>query len=432
MAEVAEQRAEAAAPELVIERDWRLTWLRIKEQGFFVALVLPAVALTTLFLIYPLFLVVQLSFGDDNYVGTDRPTMVNYKFSTIDQYDRAFTGTYVNVFDATPEIEADGATTVLKIERRPIGDLNGDGAVTTDDVVVTIDGLAVPVQAIDPKAGEIVLGRATESENVRVSYLIDKKSGPGVYHTLFKTTFIISFLTTFIALLIGYPVAYLIANVSDKTRSILLPLVVVPFWTSILVRTFAWRIILGRAGFINEVLDWISLRGVAANIMQGFDKIDFLDIIAFPGTFESGDPLPLVFNRIGTLIGMVHIMVPFMIFPIFAVMRGIPNEYVRAAENLGAGPYMAFRRVYFPLTLPGLGAGVLLTFILSLGFFITPALLGGPKDRMVSNMIEEQINRAQNWEFAAALALMLLAVTIVLYILYARFMSFEKLYGEQR
>ena len=208
-----------------------------------------------------------------------------------------------------------------------------------------------------------------------------------------------------------------------------------------MIRTFAWRIILGRAGFINEVLDWISLRGVVANIMQGIDKVEnwvadliHLEVgfINFPAAFEDGDPLPLVFNRIGTLIGMVHILVPFMIFPIFAVMRGIPNEYVRAAENLGAGPYTAFRRIYFPLTLPGLGAGVLLTFILSLGFFITPALLGGPKDRMVSNMIEEQINRAQNWEFAAALALMLLAVTIVLYVIYAKFMSFEKLYGDQR
>jgi ABC-type spermidine/putrescine transport system permease subunit I len=498
MAEVAEQRAEAAAPPLVIKRDWRLTWLRIKEQGFFMALVLPAVILTTIFLIYPLFLVVQLSFGDDDYVGETRPTKVNYKFSTLDQYDRAFTGTYVNVFDEFPDIETDGANTVLNIERRPLGDLNGDGSVTIDDVVVTIYGRAVPVQEIDAKGGDVLLATSVEGSvaindvavtignqvvtvdefnakdgeitlaapiddtvttddvvvtidgraipvreldaedgeislrHVLATYLIDKKSGPGVYHTLFKTTFMISFLTTFIALLVGYPVAYLISNVSDKTRSILLPLVIVPFWTSILVRTFAWRIILGQRGFINEVLDWISLRGVAASIMQGLDKIDFVDLIAFPGDFESGDPLPLVFNRIGTLIGMVHIMVPFMIFPIFAVMRGIPNEYVRAAENLGAGPYMAFRRIYFPLTLPGLGAGVLLTFILSLGFFITPALLGGPKDRMVSNMIEEQINRSQNWEFAAALALMLLAVTIVLYILYARFMSFEKLYGDQR
>lgn len=513
MAEVVERRGEAVAPapELVIERDWRLTWLRIKEQGFFVALVFPAVVLTSIFLLYPIFLMLQLSFGDDDYVGNVRPTVVNYNFSTIDQYDRAITGTYVNVFDEISEGQLDGINRDLRVTQRPLGDLNGDGSVTIDDVIVRIDGAIVPVEQIDAKKGIITLRTAPElvpvsgeiptgavdgrnsrfglisyplgdrngngridpgdvtvtadgvsvkvsrvdtltgtmvlssppvaggdvrvdylGNPISVDYLIGRKSGPAVYHNLFKTTFVISFLTTFIALLVGYPVAYLIANVSDKTRSILLPLVIVPFWTSILVRTFAWRIILGRAGFINEVLDWTSLRGVAADIMQGLDKIDFLGIINFPAAFQDGDPLPLVFNRIGTLIGMIHILVPFMIFPIFAVMRGIPNEYVRAAENLGAGPYMAFRRVYFPLTLPGLGAGVLLTFILSLGFFITPALLGGPKDRMVSNMIEEQINRAQNWEFAAALAFMLLFVTIIFYFIYARYMSFEKLYGELR
>ena len=151
-----------------------------------------------------------------------------------------------------------------------------------------------------------------------------------------------------------------------------------------------------------------------------------------PSVDGSGGELELVFNRVGTLIGMVHILVPFMIFPIFAVMRGIPNEYLRAAENLGAGPFTAFRRVYFPLTTPGLGAGILLVFILSLGFFITPALLGGPGDRMISNMIEIQINEVNNWEFAAALAFMLLGGTLVLYFIYARFLSMDRLYGEMR
>lgn len=305
--------AEAAPERVELERDWRLTWLRVKEQGFFLLLVVPAVLLVTIFLIWPLWRMFSLSFGSAEDVRID------YNFVTLDQYDRAITGS--------------------------------------------------------------------------------------VYQTLFKTTFWISFLTTVIAVAAGYPVAYLLANVSDKTRAILLPLVVVPFWTSILVRTFAWRIILGRRGFINETLDWIGI-------------ID--------------EPLNLVFNRTGTLVGMVHILVPFMIFPIFAVMRGIPNEYMRAAENLGAGPFMAWWRVYLPLTLPGLGAGILLVFILSIGFFITPALLGGPRDRMISNMIEIQINEVNNWEFAAALAFMLLASTLILYFIYARFMSFDKLYGEQR
>ena len=215
----------------------------------------------------------------------------------------------------------------------------------------------------------------------------------------------LAFMVTVIALVIGYPVAYLLANVSDRTRTMLIPLIVVPFWTSLLVRTFAWRIILGRNGPINDSLEWLGL-------------ID--------------QPLSLVFNRTGTLVGMMHIMLPFMVLPIYAVMRGIPREYVQAAENLGAGPFNSWRRVYLPLSLPGVGAGSLLVFILSIGFFITPAMLGGARDRMISNMIEIQINQVNNWEFAAALAFLLLAATLLLYLLYARFMSFEKLYGEQR
>ncbi|MFQ5933824.1 MAG: ABC transporter permease [Dehalococcoidia bacterium] len=515
MAEAAE-RVEAAPVPLEVKRDWRLTWLRVKEQGFFFMLVMPAVLLVAIFLIFPLWRMLALSFGSDDFIGKTVATSIDYKFSTIDQYDRAITGVYVNVFDEIPEVEVNGVNRVIEVSRKPVGDLNGDGAVTVDDVIVKVDGERVPIQEMDDRNGIITLlnapdpsmildeiprgvinghnktyrlyrtpiqdstgdGRVDDTDvvvtvdgvevpirriatardsvtletapaigseiridylgnSLGIDYLVGDKAGPSVYHTLFKTTFQIAFLTTFIALLIGYPVAYLLANVSDKARAILLPLVVVPFWTDILVRTFAWRIILGRKGFINEVLDWLNLRGVAGDLMQALDKIDFLDIIQLPASFqdptiEGSDVLPLVFNRLGTVLGMVHILVPFMIFPLFAVMRGIPNEYLRAAENLGAGPYMAFRRVYFPLTLPGLGAGVLITFILSLGFFITPALLGGPKDRMVSNIIQEQIDRANNWEFAAALAFMLLAVTIILYLIYARFMSFEKLYGEQR
>ena len=331
--------AEATPAALARKQEWKLRWLRFREQAFFFALVLPGVILIMIFLLYPLFRMFSWSFGDASDIKLDT-------WDTLDQYDRAVTGK--------------------------------------------------------------------------------------VYQILFRTTFIIAGLTTVIAVAIGYPIAYLLANVSDKARALLLPLVVIPFWTSILVRTFAWRIILGRRGFINETLDFLHMREFIGNILQVLDNIDphWLNLIDPPDI--DGEPLTLVFNRIGTLIGMVHIMTPFMIFPIFAVMRGIPNELVKAAENLGAGPFKAFQRVYFPLTLPGLGAGVLLTFILSLGFFITPALLGGPRDRMVSNMIESQINEVNNWEFAAALAFLLLGATIILYVIYARFMSFDKLYGEQK
>ena len=313
-----------------------------------------------------------------------------------------------------PKKEPDGRAKKFAVSRPPIGDMDGSGAVNVDDVVVEIDGIPVEVFSVNARAGEFNLSEApSRGSEIRVDYLGNPvtadylwgtKFGPDIYRNLFRTTFVIALLTTVIALAIGYPIAYLLANVADKTRVFLLPLVIVPFWTSILVRTFAWRVVLGQEGFVNETLIWLNI---------------------------IGDPLTLVGNRMGTLVGMVHILLPFMIFPLFAVMRGIPNELMRAAENLGAGPFMAFWRVYFPLTLPGLGAGALLTFILSLGFFITPALLGGPGDQMISNVIEQQIRQAFNWEFAAALAFLLLIATVFLYMIYARFMSFDRLYGEQ-
>lgn len=314
-----------------------------------------------------------------------------------------------------PTNEPDGNTKKFSLSKPPVGDVDGSGNVNVDDIVVRIDGEPVEVFSLSARSGEFNLSEPpSKGSDIRVDYLgnpvtVDylwgNKFGPDIYHNLFRTTFIIAFLTTVIAVVVGYPMAYLLANVADKTRVFLLPLVIVPFWTSILVRTFSWRVVLGQEGFVNETLLWLNL-------------IDA--------------PLTLVGNRMGTLVGMVHILLPFMIFPIFAVMRGIPNELMRAAENLGAGPFMAFWRVYFPLTLPGLGAGILLVFILSLGFFITPALLGGPGDQMISNVIEQQIRQAFNWEFASALAFLLLIATIILYLIYARFMSFDRLYGEQR
>ena len=222
-----------------------------------------------------------------------------------------------------------------------------------------------------------------------------------VYQRVVLNTFWISLLTTVGCTLAGYPTAYVLATAPDTVRRALLAVLIMTMWTSILIRTFAWRVILGRRGLVNETLEWIGV-------------ID--------------EPLSLVFNRTGTLVGMVHILLPLLILPVFAVMREIPKEYMHAAANLGAGPFKAWWRVYLPLSLPGVGAGALLVFILSLGFFITPAMLGGASDRMISNIIALQMSDLNNWEFASALAFLLLTVTLALYFLYARFMSFEQLY----
>ena len=223
-----------------------------------------------------------------------------------------------------------------------------------------------------------------------------------VYLRIFRVTFELSIMTTFGALLIGYPVAYLFANVSPTIRNFLLPMVLFPFWTSILVRMYAWMALLGHHGVINQML----LRW---------------DIIS--------TPLPMLFNRFSVLVGMIHFMLPYMILTLYSVMSGIPAELTQAAASLGAPPYKQFLRVYLPLSMPGVGAGCLLVFILAVAFFVTPALLGGIRDTMISQVIQHEIEETFNWGFGAALSTLLMIVTTSLYLIYNRFMSIERIQG---
>ena len=223
-----------------------------------------------------------------------------------------------------------------------------------------------------------------------------------VYLRIFRVTFEASILTTIGALLIGYPVAYLFAHVSATTRNILLPVVLFPFWTSILVRMYAWMVLLGNNGVINQML------------ING-------DIIS--------SPLPMMFNRFGVLVGMIHFMLPYMILTLYSVMAGIPKELTQAAASLGAPPYKQFFRVYLPLSMPGIGAGCLLVFILAVAFFVTPALLGGLRDTMISQVIQAEIEDALNWGFGAALSMLLMIVTTTLYLIYNRVMGVERISG---
>lgn len=245
------------------------------------------------------------------------------------------------------------------------------------------------------------LTRSVLAPELSAEHYVRAVTGPA-WRRIFWNTFEISLVTTLGCLVLGYPVAYLLANVSDRARRWLFPLVIIPFWTSVLVRAYAWIAMLGRRGVVNETLQGLGL---------------------------VSDPLAMLYNRPGVYIGMIHYLLPFMIFAIYAVMRGIPPDLPRAAESLGAGSFQVFRRVYWPLSLPGVGAGCLLVFILALGFFITPALLGGPREMLISMIIQQQISQAFNWGFAAALSAILLVATLALYLVYNRFMSFEELYG---
>jgi putative spermidine/putrescine transport system permease protein len=197
-------------------------------------------------------------------------------------------------------------------------------------------------------------------------------------------TVVISLVTAVVALLLGYPFAYTLTQAGPRLRRLLIFFVLIPFWTSILVRTFAWMVLLQPNGLVNQMLMGIGL------LRQ---------------------PAELIFNRTGLLIGMVQIQLPFMIFPLYAVMSKIDPVYASAAANLGASPAVAFWRVYLPMSLPGVLTGSMLVFVTCLGYFITPELLGGPRDVMVAQLIQQQVSEFGNWGVPAVLSLLLLIGT---------------------
>jgi putative spermidine/putrescine transport system permease protein/spermidine/putrescine transport system permease protein len=207
---------------------------------------------------------------------------------------------------------------------------------------------------------------------------------PSYLKTLIMT-FKVSFIVTIICLLLGYPLAYLLSQLPRRAAGILMISVILPFWTSVLVRTYAWLVILQRRGLVN---DWLVSLGI----------ID--------------EPLQLAHNFTGVIVGMSHVMLPFLVLPLYASMKAIDRDYLRASLNLGANPVKTFWQVFFPLSLPGLSAGLVLTFVLCLGFFVTPALMGGGKVFMWSMRIEQTSRLYSNWGAASAMGVVLLALTL--------------------
>jgi putative spermidine/putrescine transport system permease protein len=221
-----------------------------------------------------------------------------------------------------------------------------------------------------------------------------------VFRDVLGRTLWISAIVTLICLALGYPVACVIAAQPPGRAGILLFLVLLPFWTSLLVRTTAWVVLLQKEGVLNSL--FLSLGLVH-------------------------EPLKMIFNRFAVYVAMVHVLLPFMVLPLYAVMRSIPPSYMRAASSLGARPVTAFWRVYVPQTLPGIGAGCLMVFIQALGYYVTPALVGGADDQMISYFIAFYASRTVNWGMAAALSIMLLTATLLLYAVYNRMIGIERM-----
>lgn len=223
-----------------------------------------------------------------------------------------------------------------------------------------------------------------------------------VYLQVIINTLRIATMVTLFCLVLGYPFAYLLSSISPKMSNRVMIIVLLPFWVSLLVRTYAWMIILGREGVINSILLGLGL---------------------------TSSPLKLLYNAIGVNVGMVHILLPYMILTLSSVMRGIDRNLLKAAQNLGANRLQTFFRVFFPLSLPGVGGGCLIVFIMAIGFFITPALLGGSQDTMISQLIEAQVTDLLNWGFAFCVAFILLFLTVVILFIYNRFLGLDKLWG---
>ena len=223
-----------------------------------------------------------------------------------------------------------------------------------------------------------------------------------IYLRLFSRTLLVSGTITVLCLLLGYPIAHLIARAPARRANLLLLLVLVPFWTSLLVRTTAWIVLLQNQGVVNDLLVAIGL-------------------------VSDDGRLAMVYNMTGTIVAMTHVLLPFMVLPLYSVMRAIPPQHMNAAASLGATPLQAFLRVYWPQSLPGVGAGALLVFILAIGYYITPALVGGSDGQLISNMIAYHMQTSLNWGLAGALGGILLVGVVALYMLYDRLVGIERM-----
>lgn len=227
-----------------------------------------------------------------------------------------------------------------------------------------------------------------------------RSESESIYLMLFQRTIIMSLAITFTCLLLGYPIAWLLANLPMRTSNLLMILVLLPFWTSLLVRTSAWKVLLQQQGVINDLLVWIGL-------------------------IDNAGRLVMINNQFGTIVAMTHILLPFMILPLYSVMRTIPPTYVRAAKSMGATDWTTFWRIYFPQTISGIGAGAILTFILAIGYYITPELVGGTQGVFISNRIAYHISSSLNWGLAAALGAILLVLVMALYWVYDKIVGID-------
>lgn len=301
--------------------------------------------------------------------------------------------------------EIAGFTTMVRRGQRdiPSWDLATDGPFR-DRMAEVHRGWVDPAtwRAIDAYSGRYTVGyylAAVDMTMVR-GVVEPLPTDQSIHLMLFRRTVWMSALICALTLLLGYPVAYLLAHLRERTANLLLIFVLLPFWTSLLVRTSAWKVLLQEQGVINQLLVWVGLVADDAR-------------------------LQMINNKAGVIIAMTHVLLPFMILPLYSVMKTIPPAYVRAAKSLGANDWTAFWRVYFPQSVPGIGAGAILVFILAVGYYITPELVGGPSGMFISNRIAHQWSVSGNWGLVGALGTIMLVAVLVLYWVYDRIVGVD-------
>lgn len=223
-----------------------------------------------------------------------------------------------------------------------------------------------------------------------------------IYVKLFIRTFVVALAITVITIFLAYPISFLMASLPARTSNLLMIMVLLPFWTSLLVRTTSWIVLLQTQGTLNDIMVWLGLIGDENRVQ-------------------------MIYNMTGTIVAMSHILLPFMVLPLYSVMKTISPNYTRAARSLGANPAVAFYRIYFPQSVPGIGAGSILVFILAVGYYITPALVGGQNGTLISNMIAFHMQKSLNWGLAAALGGVLLACIILAYWIYDRIVGIDNM-----
>ena len=292
-----------------------------------------------------------------------------------------------------------GTSSLVKATARAMGRIE-DAELATDGAALL---LAKDRKWADPQlwrtvrdTGQVYTGRyflrALDLERSAAGQ-VQAREAARIYVQLYAKTLRLALIITILTLILAYPLAAALAKAQDRTSNLLLVLVLLPFWTSLLVRTTAWIALLQTNGVINSLLMAMGL---------------------------TSEPLEMLYTEFATIVAMTHILLPMMILPLYSVMKGIDPSYMRAGLSLGARPVAAFFKVYFPMTLPGVSAGVLLVFIISVGYYITPALVGGTDGQMISNLIAFHMQQSNNWELAAALGSLLLIVVVALYWIYDR------------